>query len=56
MYPFLFEEEKNYLITCTSEILPLFLLKKEKDKANVREKEKERTIFPLLSLSFSVSF
>jgi hypothetical protein len=40
---FLFEKEKTYLITCTSEILPLFLLKgrrKKKDKANVRERER----------------
>ncbi len=39
---FLFEQEKTYLITSTSEILPLFLLKEEKDKANVRQREKER--------------
>jgi hypothetical protein len=29
---FFFEEEKPYLITCTSEILPLFLLKEEKKR------------------------
>ncbi len=36
---FFYQEEKTYLITCISEILPLFLLKKEKDKANFREND-----------------
>jgi hypothetical protein len=51
---FLFTEEKTYLITCTSEILPLFFLQGRKKIKQTFEKENDIPPPFVLSLSRSV--